>query len=163
MTMRELSNRSVQPGGIAALFAALALSTVSAYGASIAIPALPKTFDTTYAAPAGNTITVAADGDLQDALNRAQLGDTLVLQAGATYTGPFKLPNKSRGSGWVYVRTSAYGRLPAPGTRVGLADAVSMPKIVGTSRGGGAIVTAASAHHFRFVGIEFAPAPGQFL
>ena len=163
MNMRELSNRSVQPGGIAALVAALALSTVSAYGASIAIPALPKTFDTTYAAPAGNTISVAADGDLQDALNRAQLGDTLVLQAGATYTGPFKLPNKSRGSGWIYVRTSAYSRLPAPGTRVGLADAVSMPKIVGTSRGGGAIVTAANAHHFRFVGIEFAPAPGQFL
>ena len=163
MNVRVFLNRAAKSGSVAALFIALALAALSAYGASLTTPALPKTFDTTYAAPSGNTINVAADGDLQDALNRARLGDTIVLQAGATYTGPFKLPHKSDGSGWVYVRTSAYSRLPAPGMRVGLVDAVSMPKIVGTSRGGGAIVTAANAHHFRFVGIEFAPTPGQFL
>ena len=59
-----------------------------AHGVSLAatLPVAPLTFDTTYAAPAGATINVSAGGDLQAALNNAHLGDTIVLQAGATFT-----------------------------------------------------------------------------
>ena len=38
------------------------------------------------------TTTVPAGADLQLALNAARPGDVLVLQAGARYIGPFKLP-----------------------------------------------------------------------
>ena len=129
------------------------------------LPTLPQVLlDTTYAPPAGNRIPVNAGGDLQAALNAAQLGDTLVLQAGATFTGPFTLPTKPTGPGWIYVQSSQYANLPAPGTRVGPAHAAQMPKLVVSGAGGGAAVqTAAGAHHFRFVGIELAPVAGNFV
>ena len=70
-------------------------------------PELPRVFlDTTVVPPTGTTITVSAGGDLQAALNAAQPGDVITLQAGATFTGPFTLPNKA-GTGWITVRTSA--------------------------------------------------------
>src|SRR5262245_4563433 len=116
-------------------------------------PELPRVFlDTTYVAPTGRQTSVPTGGDLQGALNAAQPGDTLVLQAGATYTGNFTLPVKS-GSGWIYVQSSAVSSLPAAGTRVGPGQASSMPKIVSPNTGP-AIATAAGAHHFRFVGVE---------
>src|ERR1044072_9009219 len=37
------------------------------------------------------TITVNAGGDLQAAINAAQPGDTILLQAGAVFTGNYKL------------------------------------------------------------------------
>ena len=46
-----------------------------------------------------------------------QPGDVITLAAGATFTGPFTLPDKS-GSAWITVRTSAPGGLPPAGTRV---------------------------------------------
>jgi len=50
------------------------------------------------------TIVVPSGGDLQAALNAAQYGDTIILQAGATFKAPsagqaFVLPAKSGGSG----------------------------------------------------------------
>jgi hypothetical protein len=107
--------------------------------------------DTTYAAPSARQISVPTGGDLQAALNLAQPGDTIILQAGATYTGNFTLPVKS-GTAWIYVRSSALSSLPA-GTRVGPARASLMPKIVSPSTSP-AISTAAGAHNFRFAGIE---------
>jgi hypothetical protein len=124
------------------------------------LPTAPKTFDTTYAAPTGGSLTVAAGGDLQAALDTAQLGDTIVLQAGASWTGPFKLPNKTTGSGWIYVVSSHLSDLPSPGTRVSPANAASMPKILAPDDGN-ALTTVANSHHFRFVGIEFAPVSGS--
>ncbi len=41
---------------------------------------------------------VPAGANLQDAIDRARPGDTLVLEAGATYVGNFTLPDKT-GSG----------------------------------------------------------------
>jgi hypothetical protein len=123
------------------------------------LPTAPKTFDTTYAAPGGATLTVAAGGDLQAKLDEAQLGDTIVLQAGASWTGPFKLPNKTAGSGWIYVVSSQLSSLPPPGTRVSPANATSMPKILAPN-GLSALTTVTNSHHFRFVGIEFAPVTG---
>src|SRR5436309_10395096 len=124
-------------------------------------PEPPRVFlDTTLVAPTGTTITVASGGDLQAALNAAQPGDVITLQAGATFTGPFTLPNKA-GTGWITVRTSAPdSSLPAPGTRVTPSYAAVMPKIVAGSNVGPAIQAASGAHHFRFIGIEAKPLPG---
>ncbi len=95
------------------------LSGVFASPASAALPELPRVFlDTTYSPPTGNTITVNAGGNLQTAINNAQPGDTIVLQAGATFTGTFTLPNKGTSTQWIYIRSSAYLSLPAPGNRV---------------------------------------------
>ena len=48
-------------------------------------PEPPRVFlDTTYVAPAGKTINVAAGEDVQAAINKAQPGDVIKLQAGAT-------------------------------------------------------------------------------
>src|SRR6266568_679917 len=139
------------------------LSLWPASGEAATLPTLPLTLiDTAYSPPSGNTIVVNAGGDLQAAINNAVPGDTIVLQAGATFTGPFTLTNKA-GSGWIYVQSSAYASLPPPGTRVSIADSVSMPKIVGTAAGGDAIETSAQAHNYRFVGIEIGPAVGQYI
>jgi hypothetical protein len=116
-------------------------------------PERPRVFlDTTYAAPAGRQTSVAAGGDLQGALNSAQPGDTIILQAGATYSGNFTLPVKS-GTAWIYVQSSALSSLPAAGTRVDPAQASLMPKIVSPNTAP-AISTEAGAHSFRFVGVE---------
>ena len=48
---------------------------------------------------------VNAGGDLQAAINNAQPGDTILLQAGATFTGNFILPNKG-GSSYITIRSS---------------------------------------------------------
>ena len=97
-----------------ALAGLAAACVVHGVGLAATLPTAPQTFDTTYAAPTGATLTVAAGGDLQAALNQAQLGDTIVLQAGATFTGPFKLPNKTTGTGWIYVVSSNLASLPPP-------------------------------------------------
>jgi hypothetical protein len=120
--------------------------------------------DTTYTPPSGRTIAVRAGGDFQAALDQAQPGDVITLQAGVTYQGPFTLPNKSR-TGWITVRSSAPDNaLPPPNTRVDPAiHAAAMPKIETRDSALGAIMTAHGAHHFRFVGIEVRPAAGRYV
>ena len=50
-------------------------------------PEPPRVFlDTTYIAPAGKTINVAAGGDVQAAIDQSRPGDVIKLQAGATFT-----------------------------------------------------------------------------
>src|SRR5947207_1771629 len=44
---------------------------------------------------AGSIVSVRAGGDLQTALNNAFCGDTIELQAGATFTGNFRFPAKN--------------------------------------------------------------------
>ena len=52
----------------------------------------------------GSIVAVNAGGNLQAALNNAFCGDTIELQAGATFTGTFTLPAKSCDSGrWIVV------------------------------------------------------------
>jgi hypothetical protein len=68
------------------------LVALALFGAAPTFPAQsperPCVFlDTTYSAPAGRQTSVPAGSDLQGALNSAQPGDTIILQAGATYTG----------------------------------------------------------------------------
>jgi hypothetical protein len=135
------------------------------------------TVDTTYVPPRGKTHVVHRGGSFQAALDAARPGDVIMLEAGATFTGPFRLPVKP-GSEWIVVRSSALeGRrpppawrrwvrapprsgspestLPPPGHRVDPAYAPLMPKLVAASAP--VIVTAPGAHHYRFIGIEIRP------
>jgi hypothetical protein len=68
----------------------------------------------------GSVIKVNAGDDLQGALNRAQCGDTIQLQAGATFTGTFRFPARSCDNNhWIVVRTSSPdSALPAEGRRL---------------------------------------------
>jgi hypothetical protein len=136
----------------------LATFPVPAYAA----PAPPASFiDTTPTGSTGQTIAVPSGGDLQAALNNARLGDVITLPPGAVFRGPFNLPNKS-GNGWITVRSAtADVNLPPPGTRITPSYAAFLPKIV-TPNSGAALTTAPGAHHYRFVGVEFAPMPGVF-
>ncbi|MEK7995909.1 MAG: fibronectin type III domain-containing protein, partial [Planctomycetota bacterium] len=124
-----------------------------------ALPRLPETFETPFVLPQGGaTFNVNQGDNLQAVIDQAQLGDVIVLQAGATFTGNFKLPNKS-GSGWLYIISSDLANLPE-GKRVGPADAAHMPKIVppiihGTSdTSQAAIFTDFGAHHYRLAGLD---------
>lgn len=117
--------------------------------------------DTTLVPPSGRSLAVPAGGNLQAALDRAQPGDVITLAPGATYGGPFVLPNKN-GPGWVIVRTAAPdSSLPPSGTRVDPSYAPQMPKLEAAA--GTVIVTVAGAHHYRFIGIEIRPSKGAFL
>ena len=108
--------------------------------------------DTAYAAPGGQQINVPAGGDFQAALDAANPGDMIILQAGATYSGTFTLRNKP-GTGWIYIQSSALANLPPQGTCVSPAQASLMPRIVSPSTGP-TIVAEAGAHNYRFVGVE---------
>jgi hypothetical protein len=107
----------------------------------------------------GKTITVPEGGDLRGALTAASPGDTVVLSAGATYTGDFVLPAKT-GHGVITIRGSDSVHLPPENTRVGPEDAVRMPKIVCPQCP--AITAAPGAHDYRFRGIEIHPAEGRY-
>src|SRR5262245_49031155 len=99
-------------------------------------------------------------GELRAALGEARPGDTIVLRAGAIYEGPFRLAPKT-GTGWITLETSSADSLPPPGTGVTPRDAALMPRLVS---GSDPILTALpGAHHYRFLGLEIAPAPGSFL
>ncbi|MDQ3142718.1 MAG: T9SS type A sorting domain-containing protein [Bacteroidota bacterium] len=116
-------------------------------------PALPQSYvNTTYSLPTGNKIIVNAGGNLQTALNNAQPGDVVELQAGATFTGNFTLRKKT-GTGWIYIRTSKESSLPAPGTRISPADAPNMAKILSAGMVS-AFLTESGASHYRLIGLE---------
>lgn len=102
----------------------------------------------------GSTITVAAGGDLQRAIDAAVAGDTILLQAGATFAGSYVLPVKS-GSAFVTIRSSAAdSSLPADGVRVSPAHAGRLARVQGGVAGMPAFVTAPGAHHFRLQFLE---------
>ena len=118
--------------------------------------------DTRPVPPAGQTIRLKEGDDLQDALDNAQPGDSIVLDAGATFKGPFTLPKKT-GTGWITIRTSAIDRqFPAAGSRVGPSHASLMPKLI-SWKGEGVVLAEKGAHHYRFIGIEVMPYEGSYL
>jgi hypothetical protein len=100
------------------------------------VPQLPLTYiDTTFNPPTGVTWPAHTSTDFKNALNSANPGDTIVLDAGVTYQSNFTLPAKSNpNKKWIYIVGSALSSLPAPGTRVNPAtDASQMPKVVSTN------------------------------
>jgi uncharacterized protein (TIGR03437 family) len=109
------------------------------------------------------TITVPAGGDLQAAISQAQPGDTIVLTAGATYSGSFLLPAKAAVTGtdadYITIRTSASdSELPGPTTRLDPSlHSHLLARLVSPGGYMPVVYTAPGAHHYRFLGIEFAP------
>jgi hypothetical protein len=121
----------------------------------------------------GTTISVSAGGDLQSALNSADCGDTIQLQAGATFTGVFTFPAKSCDDNhWIILRTSASdSALPAEDNRLtpcyaGVSFLPGRPalgcsapknvlaKLVMPTSASGPIIFASGANHYRLIGLE---------
>jgi hypothetical protein len=119
----------------------------------------------------GSIINVSAGDDLQAALNRAQCGDTIQLQAGATFTGRFKFPARNcDNSNWIIVRTSSPDTaLPTEGRRItpcyaGVSSLLGRPayacdnpqnvlaRLMGSSIG--PVVFLDGANHYRLIGLE---------
>ena len=102
------------------------------------------------------TITVAAGGDLQAAINSASPGDTILLPAGAVFTGNFVLPAKG-GSAYITIRSAAPdGSLPPAGTRIDPSYAGLLPK-VRSDHNGAAFRTAPGATYWRLLFVEILP------
>jgi len=97
--------------------------------------------------------------DLQGAIRNARFGDTILLQAGATFTGPLMLPDKGAGTGtdadYITIRTANLSGISAEKERV--KPDSSMARIVAPGSSP-AIATQEQAHHYKFIGVEFAPA-----
>jgi hypothetical protein len=113
--------------------------------------------------PARRVITVKAGGDLQAAIRSARYGDTIELEAGASFSGPIVLPFKGPGTGtdadYITIRTSNLTGISPDRTRLNPSlHARAMPKVFAPSEQA-AVNTEARAHHYRFVGVEFLPAP----
>jgi len=107
------------------------------------------------------TITVNAGGDLQAALNSAQPGDTILLQAGATFSGNYTLPSKS-GTTYITIRSSASdSSLPVAGARITPAYASLLPKLKSPNTSS-ALKTATGAHHWRLQFLEFQANSGGY-
>lgn len=129
----------------------------------------------TSATPSPGAVTQVAPSDsLQTAINNANCGDTLVLQAGQTYSG-FSLPAKGCDAGhYITIRSSAAGAgLSAEGTRATPCNAgVSslpgrpdlncaftsnvMARIAGAPAASQIIRNADGANYYRLIGLEVA-------
>jgi hypothetical protein len=91
----------------------------------------------------GATLVVPAGGDLQSAINSASGGDTIVVEAGATYRGPFTLTPKA-GDSYITIQSSraseiagrvtpAHSALLAKLRSNVVAEAGSKPRLVRTT------------------------------
>lgn len=106
------------------------------------------------AAQPSTTIHVNAGGNLQAALDQAQPGQTIQLQAGATFTGNFVLPRKT-GTSFITIRTSTPdSSLPGSEIRIRPEHEPLLPTI-GSANTIPALRTAAGAHHWRIIGVRF--------
>ena len=92
---------------------------VAGFGANDGPAALPQScfYTAITATPSpGKEIKVATSG-LQKAIEAARCGDTLVLAAGADYSGGFEFPDKGcDDTHWITVRSA--GAIPPEGTRI---------------------------------------------
>lgn len=134
-------------------------------------PTLPNTasIETCFPDTTGyKVITVGPIGrdfsDLQAAIDAADPGTIIKLDAGAEFKGSFSLPNK-QGNDWIILMSSEQILLPKQETRVNPNATTgnsqfplqkdAMPKIITTNLSGlPCFKTQAAAHHYRFVGLE---------
>lgn len=122
----------------------------------------------------GQTRIVRANDDLQTAISEAQCGDTLKLEAGASFHGSFRFTAKPcDDSHWIIVRSSAPDEtLPAEGSRInpcyaGVASLPGRPEFhcpveknvlarieFDDKAGSGPLAFMKGANHYRFIGLE---------
>jgi hypothetical protein len=128
----------------------------------------------------GSVISVNAGGNLQTALNSAQCGSTIELQAGATFTGSFNFPaNNCDSNHWIIVRTSSPdSALPAEGQRLtpcyaGVGSLPGRPQyscsnpqnvlaklVVPAGIDEGPVLFQSGANHYRLIGLELTRTTG---
>jgi hypothetical protein len=106
-----------------------------------------------------------AASDIQAAINEAQLGDTITIQAGVTWTvsSSLILHRKTAGSGQLTIRTSSDDSvLPAPGTRITPAYRALLAKLQLTSATNIIRIEQSSnaVENYSFIGIWFSTAVG---
>lgn len=108
------------------------------------------------ASAAGRTLQLDEGDNLQQALDQARSGDTIVLPAGAHFRGPFVLRRRN-GPGWVTIVSTGVrdGTLPPAGTRVTPADLNAMTLL--SADRGSIISTEAGASHYQFIGLNLRP------
>jgi len=122
----------------------------------------------------GQTLRLKEGEDFQKTLDAASCGDTIELQAGATFRGLFKIPAKPcDDSHWIIIRTAAADHdLPPEGTRITpcyagiemlpgrpLFHCTSTNKVLAKlsyagNSGSGPVALANGANHYRFLGLE---------
>ena len=108
-----------------------------------------------------SVVLVGSGGDLQKALDAAQPGDVIQLQAGARFVGNFVLPAR-RGDDTRYItlRSSVPDAdVPGDSTRISTQDAPLLPKLR-SPNGDPALRTAPGARHWRVLLVEFEGNPG---
>ena len=103
---------------------------------------------------AAELIDVPPGGNLQQAIDRARPGDTIVLTPGATYVGNFVLPDKP-GRQFITIRTAPRDAQPRQDQRVTPAHAPVLARLKSPDNQP-AIRTAPGAHHWRLQLLEFA-------
>lgn len=108
----------------------------------------------------GRIIKVPPGGNLQAAIERAESGDTVELQAGAVYNGTVTLPKKAFND-YVTIRSSLADKLPVNST-VTPKHKPLMATIVAGYLGRPAVTAQKGSHHYRFVGIEFTASTSTF-
>src|SRR6266404_20070 len=131
----------------------------------------------------GKVVAVHEGDNLQSAINSANCGDRIELDAGAAFVGLFHFPEKPcDDSHWIVVRTSAPdSSLPPEGSRLtpcwaGVASLPGRPdfhcaatrnslaKIEFEVKSGvGPIIFQPGANHYRFTGLEITRGPGPVV
>jgi len=130
--------------------------------AQVPQPALPNTDSviTCFPDTAGYArLTVGSSGrmytSVQTAIDAAQLGSVIIIDAGYVTQGTLTLRNKSAGNGWIIITSASAQLLPQSNGRVQPTDAAYMPRCITTNTSGlPAIQTEQGAHHYRLVGLE---------
>ncbi|MGA2389726.1 MAG: hypothetical protein ABSF97_12240 [Candidatus Sulfotelmatobacter sp.] len=127
-----------------------------------------------HATPApGKTVVVRAGEDPSEAISQASCGDTIQLQAGATFDDLVLSAKKCDDSHWIIIRTSAPdAKLPPEGTRLtpcyaGVSSLPGRPALQCASTenvlakiefkarsGNGPVHFAPGANHYRLIGLE---------
>ena len=96
------------------------------------------------------TLVVPAGGDLQAAINSAAPGDTIVLEAGATYRGPFWLQKKT-GDAYVTIQSSRAAEIAG---RVTPAQSGLLAKLRSNVPADPVITVLPGAHHYKLIGLD---------
>ena len=131
--------------------------TVQAQDSSATVQTANQPLSINIGSSGGQDWPVHAGGNLQNAINSASLGDTVTLDAGATFTaGGYFLPAKSgcNGTSFVTIRSSAFATLPAG--RIHPSDAPNLAKIVtnDNANSNATFTLANGAGCYQLVGLE---------
>lgn len=143
-------------GQISNRFYLLAAGILAAFAtAALGVYAYQNYFAGASSEMSGGIIIVKAGDNFQTALNRAKPGDTIQLEAGATFNGNFTLPNRAGGE-FITVRTTANdAQLPPADTRIDPKKYSGVFPKLSSPNAEPVISASGGAHHYRFLGIEF--------